>query len=331
MKADRKKPKLSNNGAGRYLKVASALFVALGTVALFVFPEVKNIFSPMPNSNISPDLSSPSVSNKYVVANGMNVGDKKEGLFSQEQIEEVDMVLDHEKEQTRQTVRYEFEDLKRAVIMNDYENIRKILKIQPELASFADENGWQAVHEAARALALNSMRVLIEEFGVDINARTGMTELTPLTLALSRESEEGNEKLAEIVSYLQSYINVEFRQDESAMESYSTTYNRRDLVDASTQDNIDLMTEIISRHPEYVHEADENGWQPLHEAVRAGKVYAISHLIEFGHADVNAQTNNGMTPLYMANQMFNQADPITVEYLLKMGAIERGPKRDEDL
>lgn len=50
----------------------------------------------------------------------------------------------------------------------------------------------------------------------------------------------------------------------------------------------------------FIHtEKDENGWILLHHAAEQGSVDAMRYLIERG-SDVNARTNTGYTPLYIA-------------------------------
>jgi ankyrin repeat protein len=48
-----------------------------------------------------------------------------------------------------------------------------------------------------------------------------------------------------------------------------------------------------------VNAKNPNGWTPLHQAVKAGKLSEVQRLIQAG-ADVNAKNPNGWTPLHMA-------------------------------
>mmetsp|Transcript_16020 Transcript_16020/g.44367 ORF Transcript_16020/g.44367 Transcript_16020/m.44367 type:complete len:419 (-) Transcript_16020:242-1498(-) len=71
---------------------------------------------------------------------------------------------------------------------------------------------------------------------------------------------------------------------------------------------------------------DENGWQPLHEAVRAGDVDAVTVLVENG-ADINAVTNGnqGMSPYNIA-LMSHSKDHAVARYLASMNAKNIGPE-----
>ena len=49
--------------------------------------------------------------------------------------------------------------------------LRKLVKQHPEMINAPDNNGWQPIHEAARADAQDCVQLLIEN-GANINART---------------------------------------------------------------------------------------------------------------------------------------------------------------
>jgi prolyl 4-hydroxylase len=75
-----------------------------------------------------------------------------------------------------------------------------------------------------------------------------------------------------------------------------------------------------------LHAKDENGWQPIHEAVRAGRLDALALLVEHG-ADINAITNRGegVSPYNIAMRSFSPEHPIS-QYLYDMGAVNVGPE-----
>ena len=74
---------------------------------------------------------------------------------------------------------------------------------------------------------------------------------------------------------------------------------------------------------------DRNGWQPIHEAARAGHADVVKYLIEQG-AKVNDRTNDGKgaSALWWAEQMFNDDHPVVI-ILRRNGAVNQGPNRDE--
>jgi len=65
--------------------------------------------------------------------------------------------------------------------------------------------------------------------------------------------------------------------------------------DLRTVDNMFL------QNPDSIHKADQNGWNPLHEAVRAGHVHMTQYLFDKG-LDLNTKTKAGQTALKLANE-----------------------------
>ena len=56
-------------------------------------------------------------------------------------------------------------------------------------------------------------------------------------------------------------------------------------------------------HPNFLHQKDENGRTPLHEAAVEGQLDVIAFLLEHG-AEINAPTDLGSTPLLEAYKAF---------------------------
>mmetsp|Transcript_28509 Transcript_28509/g.39256 ORF Transcript_28509/g.39256 Transcript_28509/m.39256 type:complete len:462 (+) Transcript_28509:45-1430(+) len=69
-----------------------------------------------------------------------------------------------------------------------------------------------------------------------------------------------------------------------------------------------------------INQADENGWQPLHEAVRGGYLEVVKYLIELG-ADMGGMTSNDQTPLSVGIE-FLPPNHAILEYLQSIGAPE---------
>ena len=83
-----------------------------------------------------------------------------------------------------------------------------------------------------------------------------------------------------------------------------------------------MVKKIVNEDESQIHHKDMNGWQPLHEAVRAGNTDVVKYLIENG-ADVASLTNSGASPLWWAKRSL----PIghsTIHYLEEIGAPEQG-------
>ena len=95
---------------------------------------------------------------------------------------------------------------------------------------------------------------------------------------------------------------------------------------AAAVGDIEVLKELAKENKRALHAKDENGWQPLHEAVRAGHLDAVELLVEHG-ADINSVTNKGMgvSPYYIAMRSLSEDHPVT-EYLQSLGARNVGPE-----
>jgi hypothetical protein len=72
----------------------------------------------------------------------------------------------------------------------------------------------------------------------------------------------------------------------------------------------EILTQIDpSMRKQFITTADENGWQPIHEAVRAGKDSFVKFLISEG-ADVFAKTNAGINSISLAKNFLPEDHPV---------------------
>ena len=70
--------------------------------------------------------------------------------------------------------------------------------------------------------------------------------------------------------------------------------------------DLDSLVTVISDEEDLVHAADENGWTPLHEGVRAGSIEIVQYLLSQG-AYINHRTGgdeSGFSPLAIAHMEF---------------------------
>lgn len=58
---------------------------------------------------------------------------------------------------------------------------------------------------------------------------------------------------------------------------------------AASSGDLEALMEIAAKDPEAIKKIDNNGWSPLHEAVRGGHIEVVSYLLSKG-ADVNMRT-----------------------------------------
>jgi ankyrin repeat protein len=86
--------------------------------------------------------------------------------------------------------------------------------------------------------------------------------------------------------------------------------------------DIQQISYLHSKFPEFIHMKDDNAWEPIHEAARSNSLEAVKFLVEHG-ADVNAVTNTGTTALWLARHSRDGSDEV-VAYLEDIGAREEG-------
>lgn len=92
---------------------------------------------------------------------------------------------------------------------------------------------------------------------------------------------------------------------------------------AAHRGDIEVLQKIAEEDPDFLHEPDELGWHPLHEAARSGKLPALELLLEYG-ADINQPTIYGHTPLHISLEHHGEEHEMT-KFLLDMGAVDAGP------
>ncbi|KAG7368599.1 ankyrin repeat domain protein [Nitzschia inconspicua] len=96
---------------------------------------------------------------------------------------------------------------------------------------------------------------------------------------------------------------------------------------AAAHGDLESLREIAAENKRALHLKDKNGWQPIHEAVRAGHLDTVKYLVE-QKADVNSVTNfgkGGVSPYYISLQNHGYEHPVT-EFLSSLGAIMVGPE-----
>jgi hypothetical protein len=106
------------------------------------------------------------------------------------------------------------------------------------------------------------------------------------------------------------------RPSPSAPQLHS---NAREGHIAAALGDVARLEYIASKSKSSLHQADENGWQPLHEAARSGHKDAAELLIKHG-VDKDVRTGRqGSSPLNIALQ-FHDEDSAIVEFFRNLGA-----------
>lgn len=93
---------------------------------------------------------------------------------------------------------------------------------------------------------------------------------------------------------------------------------------AAKAGSVTRLEQEIKKKQSVVHQADENGWTPLHEGARGGHLDVVKLLVDNG-ADVNHKTSNGATVLWWAKQTHGDDHPV-VQFLEELGALADGPE-----
>ncbi len=110
-------------------------------------------------------------------------------------------------------------------------------------------------------------------------------------------------------------------------------YDRETLVEAIRGGDEETTDFILENKPDWVRWKDDNGWQPLHESVRAGSLEIIDLLVGYYGADVNARTgghNDGGSVLWWAIK-FHSRDHVVAQYLIRKGAVSIAPGERTEL
>ena len=172
-----------------------------------------------------------------------------------------------------------------------------------------DEQGWTPLHEAARNGHIETISYLLE-IGADINALTH----PGATATYIAEYNQGADSL--VVRYLESRGGI---RREPVQISPTLPHS---LAGDGQLDRLRELADAVN--PRYLHVQDSNGWTPLHEASRMGHAEVVKYLLEEGAA-LNAQTNDGGTPLYYAAQ-FQGTDSLVYHMLKEFGGLQLGPE-----
>ena len=93
---------------------------------------------------------------------------------------------------------------------------------------------------------------------------------------------------------------------------------------AAAYGDVDRLKDLARMDKKSLLHRDDNGWEPLHEAVRGGHLDAVEFLIKQAGADINSRTGqkrDGSSPLNLALRYLTEGDAVT-RFLLSNGAVE---------
>jgi prolyl 4-hydroxylase len=125
-----------------------------------------------------------------------------------------------------------------------------------------------------------------------------------------------------------SHLQTQAILDNPKKKQESTKAKEVTMHAAAANGDLERIKELAAKDRSLLFYVDENGWQPLHEAARAGQTLVVEYLLAEG-ADLNARTNRGFgaTPLWWAEQSLTPDHP-TVKILRQLNAIKQGPMEE---
>ncbi|KAL7567033.1 hypothetical protein ACA910_019956 [Epithemia clementina (nom. ined.)] len=91
---------------------------------------------------------------------------------------------------------------------------------------------------------------------------------------------------------------------------------------AAATGDIEQLRDISRKNKKALQHRDDNGWEPIHEAVRGGHSAAVEFLVKEGGVNINTRTGrygNGVSPLHLALEFLEPSDSI-ITFLLSSGA-----------
>jgi len=208
--------------------------------------------------------------------------------------------------------------------IGDVEGMRDLLRKEPFWIAARDANGWTPLHEAARGSHIQIIDLLLQ-YGADLNALT-YTGATPLY-----EAEKYNGKDSTVYRYLISLGalrndgKANLRRKAAAVQTVQEMVDQRIPHELAADGSLDELNQLAYIRGDWVlSSVDYNGWTPLHEAARSGRLHVVRYLVQKG-VDVNPLSKDGGTPLYYAQNFWGKEASIST-YLESQGGIVRGPR-----
>lgn len=97
---------------------------------------------------------------------------------------------------------------------------------------------------------------------------------------------------------------------------------------AASAGDLEALIALAEKDPKSIKKVDNNGWSPLHEAVRSDNLEVLKWLVSQG-LDYNLRTHHGDggSPLWWAKK-YHGKDSKVVKYLEAKGAIDVPPDKE---
>ena len=178
-------------------------------------------------------------------------------------------------------------DLRVAAGSGDIDRLKEHLNLRPEFVNRQDKNGWAPLHLAARAGDISVVELLLEH-GAEVHLETNEAEY-PYQIAAFFHG--------------RGHPIVKVLRPEGMIDVGDLQYSVQSGQFRKVQEYMQL-------RPDFANHQDENGWTPLHEAVRLGYMPVIRMLVIYG-ADKTVVTNGGETAFHLADAQHGRAHEVT--------------------
>jgi len=93
--------------------------------------------------------------------------------------------------------------------------------------------------------------------------------------------------------------------------------------------NLPQLRQISNTDVGMLNAPDRNGWKPIHEAARGAHVQIVEYLIVEQMLDVQETTNNGRSPLSLAQEFHGENHPIS-RLIVQIIAAEDNNRNNDD-
>jgi len=141
-------------------------------------------------------------------------------------------------------------------------------------------------------------------------------------------SQAGSVPVMRSVSTVSNTTNVtQVKNDTSTSLDISNNTDYEEFVTAISENNITVVTALLTKDPSLANIPDVNGWLPIHEAASGGHVEIVQALLNQSKENINARTTTGGSVLYWAleGQANHDYDHPMIQELIKNGAINYPP------
>lgn len=163
----------------------------------------------------------------------------------------------------------------------DLNHVKEILASKPELAHRDGDQGYQAIHYAAREGQLAVIKCLLEA-GASPGRITYRERVSPIDMARGKGH-------ADVADYMEAW-----RAGQTGESDAGIT-----LCEAAANGDLDGIKKQLEIEPSAVHALDKSGNTALHVAVERHHVSVVSELLDRG-ADPNQTNLEGKRPIHLA-------------------------------